>query len=149
MKIGFANGCFDLFHDGHRHYLTECRRHCSYLIVAVNTDDYCRRVKGEGRPYDPLGMRMLQVRCYAEAVIPFLGNEQPLIMAIRPDIVFKGAEHSPEQTFYAARVPGWKAKPDGEKMWVAPVVHIPRLPGFSTTLVAQEIDHARQTDARR
>src|SRR6266567_2086973 len=118
-------GAFDLFHAGHVHYLTSCRRHCQYLIVAVNVDEYCRQLKGEDRPHDPLNVRMLHVRAFAEAVIPFLGREEPLIMAIRPDVIFKGAEHSPEQTHYGARVPGWKEGP--HKVWNAPVVNIGRL----------------------
>ena len=139
MKVGFANCCFDLFHEGHRHFLLECRCRCDYLVVAVNTDEYCRQVKGEKRPYDQLERRMLHVRSIAEAVIPFGGREEPLIMEIRPDVVFKGEDHSPNQTHYAARVPGWKNGPHG--IWRAPVVHIARLPGISTT----EVACARQT----
>jgi D-beta-D-heptose 7-phosphate kinase / D-beta-D-heptose 1-phosphate adenosyltransferase len=131
VTIGFANGCFDLFHAGHEHYLTACRRHCTYLIVAVNSDDYCRRVKGADRPYEPLATRLLHVRAFADAVIPFEGREELLIMEIRPDVVFKGADHSPNQTHYAARVPGWKNGPHG--VWKAPVIHIARLDGISTT----------------
>jgi D-beta-D-heptose 7-phosphate kinase / D-beta-D-heptose 1-phosphate adenosyltransferase len=130
MKVGFANGCFDLFHDGHRHLLLEARRHCSYLIVAVNTDEYCRRVKGAGRPIEPLETRMLHVRTLAEAVIPFTGREERLIMEIRPDVCFKGSDHSPDQKAYAQRSPGWK---EGSPLWTCPVIHIPRLPGWSTT----------------
>ena len=133
MKIGFANGCFDLFHDGHRHFLTHCRLCCDYLIVAVNTDAYCRRVKGENRPFDALYERMMHVRSFAEAVVPFEGREEKLIMEIRPDVVFKGGDHSPQQTHYAARTPGWKY---GAPTWFAPIVHITRLPGFSTSEIA-------------
>jgi glycerol-3-phosphate cytidylyltransferase len=37
MKIGFACGMFDLFHAGHVLMLQECKQHCDYLIVALNT----------------------------------------------------------------------------------------------------------------
>lgn len=136
MRVGFANGCFDLLHDGHRHYLTECRRHCDYLVVAVNSDAYCRRVKGLGRPYEALQTRMLHVRAFAEAVFPFEGREDGLIMEIRPDVIFKGGDHT-HIAKYVARLPGWRdlGRP---VMWVAPVVQIDRLPGLSTTLEAQK-----------
>lgn len=137
MKIGFATGCFDLFHPGHVHFLSSCRRHCDYLIVAVNTDEYCTRVKGPNRPYDDLRKRMIHVRAFAEAVIPFLGFADPLIMAIRPDVVLKGSDHSPDQRYFAQRMPGWK---EGAELWVAPVVHIGRLDGISTTIAAQELN---------
>lgn len=134
MRVGFANGCFDLFHAGHHHFLTECRRHCDYLVVAVNSDEYCRRVKGPTRPFDPLKTRIWNVRQLAEAAIPFEGREEQLILEIRPQIVFKGGDHSRAQVAYAARGVGWK---EGVPLWWAPVLHIPRLPGVSTTLCAQ------------
>lgn len=133
MRIGFANGCFDLFHEGHRHYLTECRKQCDYLIVAVNSDAYCRRVKGADRPYEPLQKRMMHVRAFSECVFPFEGREDPLIMQIRPHLVFKGEEHSPELKDMCIRGIGWK---EGAAILKIPVVHICRLPGFSTTLAA-------------
>ena len=37
MKIGFTCGVFDLFHAGHVMMLNECKKHCDYLIVAINT----------------------------------------------------------------------------------------------------------------
>lgn len=148
MKIGFANGCFDLFHEGHRHFLTECRKHCEYLIVALNSDDYCRRVKGPTRPYDLLAVRMLHVRAIAEAAIPFEGREEKLIMEIRPDVMFKGGDHSLDQVAYAARVPGWKeSREKSHPMWVCPVIHIGRLPYVSTTLEAQARGYEQKHDA--
>lgn len=139
MIIGFANGCFDLFHEGHRHFLTQCRMHCSYLVVAINTDAYCRRVKGTDRPFDPLERRMLHVRSIAEAVIPFEGREEALIMEIRPDVLFAGGDHKPGLSEYAIRGIGWK---EGARIWKAKVIHIDRLPGFSTTLAAEGRTHA-------
>jgi D-beta-D-heptose 7-phosphate kinase / D-beta-D-heptose 1-phosphate adenosyltransferase len=135
MRIGFATGCFDLGHKGHEHFLTECKRQCNFLVVAVNDDAYCRRVKGEGRPYDSLPVRIRWVLQFADSAIPFGGREDPLIMEIRPDVVFKGWDHSPNQTHYAARMPNWK---DGtlDVMWSCTVVHIERLEGYSTTAIA-------------
>lgn len=137
MKVGFANGCFDLFHEGHDYFLRECVKRCDYLIVAVNTDEYCRRVKGPDRPYWPLERRIRACLGLCHAPIPFLGREEHLIMEIRPDVIFKGSDHSPEQTHYAARTPGWKEEP--HRVWTAPVIHIPKLPGFSTTELAKAL----------
>jgi D-beta-D-heptose 7-phosphate kinase/D-beta-D-heptose 1-phosphate adenosyltransferase len=134
MRVGFANGCFDLFHEGHRHFLTACRTQCDYLVVAVNSDAYCTRVKGQDRPHETLQLRMMRVRSFAEAVFPFEGREEPLIMQIRPDVIFKGGDHSPELKHYCARGIGWK---EGAPIWKAPVVHIGRVDGISTTLAAQ------------
>ena len=87
MIIGFTNGCFDRFHDGHQFFLTECRKHVDYLIVAVNSDRYCREFKGADRPYEPLALRMNRVRMLAEAVIPVEGRALELLMEIRPRLL--------------------------------------------------------------
>ena len=50
LRIGFANGCFDLIHPGHVRLLTEARAACDRLIVALNTDNSVRRLKGPTRP---------------------------------------------------------------------------------------------------
>src|SRR5690606_32764115 len=49
-RIVMTNGCFDILHAGHVTYLEQARRLGDRLIVAVNTDDSVRRLKGEGRP---------------------------------------------------------------------------------------------------
>ena len=145
MKIGFTNGCFDLFHEGHVHMLTECLNRCDYLIVAVNSDDWIKRHKGQNRPRDGLQTRMLNVAVYAHSVIPFEGNKEGLIMAIRPDIVFKGYDHGKDgATSMAIRKPGWKDCPLHEQWDMIQVAHIPHLPGFSTS----ESIHATQRNAQ-
>jgi len=134
MKIGFTNGCFDLFHEGHRHFLRQAAQQCDYLIVAVNSDRYCRNVKGEGRPYRPLRRRIADVRNYIDlmtdsAVIPFEGNESRLLAEMRPDVVFKGGDHSPG--VHLIQPPGTDSP--------IQVVHIDRVPGISTTLIAHRM----------
>jgi len=136
VKVGFANGCFDLFHQGHRHFLTQCRLHCGYLIVAVNSDESIRDrlKKGPDRPHDPLWTRMMYVRAFAEAVIPFDGYEEGLLVHIKPAVFFRGydhgSHHTPDRGHYtqgSAQV----AKGIG-----CDIVHIGHLEGFSTTLAA-------------
>lgn len=129
MKLGFANGCFDLFHEGHRHFLSECRRYCNYLVVAVNSDRYCREVKGKERPYEPIVTRMLHVRAFAEAVIPFEGEELLLIAQIKPDIWLRGYDHpfDPVREYAFEHVP---------------MVWISSFPKFSTSTEAAKLADA-------
>lgn len=131
MQIGLANGCFDLFHKGHYHFLTRCRARCDYLIVAVNSDASVKRLKGEGRPHQNVADRMMRLHKYADAVIPFEGREDKLIMEIRPDVLFKGYDHSPAD-FLAMRKPGWKEHGLWDRVKVIQISH---LPGFSTTRI--------------
>lgn len=129
MRVGFANGCFACLHEGHKHFLTECRRQCTYLIVAVNSDAYLCRKKGF--ILETLEIRMHNVSKYAHSVIPFAGREEQLIMEIRPDILFKGYDHSAPDLL-AMRQVGWKE----HGLWdTVKVIQISHLPGYSTSRI--------------
>ena len=54
----FTNGCFDLLHAGHIRFLEEARRLGDVLVVAVDSDESVRQVKGEGRPIIGEGDRL-------------------------------------------------------------------------------------------
>ena len=56
-RIVFANGCFDILHAGHVRYLEAAKALGDLLIVAVNSDEQGRRLKGEGRPLMPQDQR--------------------------------------------------------------------------------------------
>jgi len=121
MRVGFCNGCFDLFHEGHRHFLVKAMRDCDYLIVAVNSNESARQLKGEGRPHWDIYNRIRAVAGFLgpwyHAVIPFDGKEGKLLESIRPDVYFRGGDHRRgEATYYGAEV-----------------IQIERLPGISTT----------------
>ena len=50
MKIIWTNGCFDILHAGHTHYLKEAKKLGDRLIVGLNSDCSVRNLKGENRP---------------------------------------------------------------------------------------------------
>ncbi|HLG28354.1 MAG TPA: bifunctional D-glycero-beta-D-manno-heptose-7-phosphate kinase/D-glycero-beta-D-manno-heptose 1-phosphate adenylyltransferase HldE, partial [Paenisporosarcina sp.] len=57
-KIVMTNGCFDILHAGHIHYLNQAKSLGKRLIVAVNDDASVARLKGQGRPINTLANRM-------------------------------------------------------------------------------------------
>lgn len=124
MQVGFINGVFDCFHAGHKHLLMQCSAHCEYLIVAVNSDASVMRLKGPTRPIDGLAIRMHNVHKFADAVIPFDGYEEGLLVHIKPAIFFRGYDHSIDVTMGSAQV----AHGNG-----CAIVQISHLAGFSTT----------------
>lgn len=104
-RIVFTNGCFDLLHAGHVHYLREARALGDRLIVAVNDDASVRRLKGAGRPLNPLARRMA-VLAGLEAVDWVVGfaedTPEDLLHRLRPDILVKGGDYRTDQ------VVGWQ-----------------------------------------
>lgn len=146
MKIGMSNGCFDLFHDGHHHYLARCKEQCDYLIIALNSDASVRRSKGSARPRQEWVTRMEAVMetGLVDAVIPFEGRWEQLALEIRPAVIFQGAEYkSGEEAMLGMRKINWKS--EGHGFDVVPIIYIERLPGYSTSLQIESL--AAKTNA--
>jgi D-beta-D-heptose 7-phosphate kinase/D-beta-D-heptose 1-phosphate adenosyltransferase len=100
LEIGFTNGCFDILHRGHVTMLQAARAACDRLVVALNTDDSVRRLKGAGRPVNGLEDRLAVIAALqsVDLVLAF-GEDTPLelITRLQPDVLFKGADYRPEE----------------------------------------------------
>ena len=96
-RITLANGGFDLLHVGHVRYLREAKALGGRLVVAVNSDESVRALKGEGRPIMPAEERAEIVAALADvdAVIIFPELDvRAIISEIRPDIQAKGTDYT-------------------------------------------------------
>jgi D-beta-D-heptose 7-phosphate kinase/D-beta-D-heptose 1-phosphate adenosyltransferase len=120
--VVFANGCFDLLHKGHLHLLNKAKKHGDILIVAVNTDDSVKKLKGNSRPAESLYIRLknLSELSVVDYLISF-SEETPLkiIQKIKPEKLVKGGDYLPENII--------------GKEYANEVIIIPLLKGFSTT----------------
>lgn len=98
--VVMTNGCFDLLHVGHVKYLEAARKLGDVLIVAVNSDDSVKRLKGDARPLNTCEdrMRMLASLKCVDWVVPF-SEDTParLIASVLPDLLVKGGDYTPEQ----------------------------------------------------
>ncbi len=95
-RIIFTNGCFDILHAGHITYLKEAKKLGDILVVGVNSDESVKRLKGEGRPVNPLGDRLMLLSAlkYVDYVVPFQEDTPlELIKAIKPDVLVKGGDY--------------------------------------------------------
>lgn len=99
-KIVFTNGCFDIIHAGHVSTLHMAKQLGDYLIVAVNTDESIKRLKGPNRPINNLEQRMTVLASLGmvDWVVPF-ADETPerLLRLIKPDILAKGGDYKLDQ----------------------------------------------------
>src|ERR1700686_1723397 len=96
-SVTLANGCFDLLHVGHVRYLHAARQLGGRLIVAINSDDSVRALKGEGRPLMPAEERaeILAALADVDAVVIFPEPDvRALIREIRPDVHAKGTDYT-------------------------------------------------------
>lgn len=99
QRIILANGNFDLLHVGHVRYLRGAKALGGKLVVAVNSDESVRALKGEGRPIMPEQERAEIVSALADvdAVIVFPELDvRAIIREIRPDIHAKGTDYTPD-----------------------------------------------------
>jgi D-glycero-beta-D-manno-heptose 1-phosphate adenylyltransferase len=96
-RIILANGNFDLLHVGHVRYLRGAKELGGKLVVAINSDESVRKLKGEGRPVMPAEERAEIVAALADvdAVVIFSELDvRALIREIRPDIQAKGTDYT-------------------------------------------------------
>lgn len=96
-QVTLANGCFDVLHVGHIRYLHAARELGGKLIVAVNSDDSVRALKGPGRPVMPAEERaeILAALADVDAVVIFPEKDvRAIIREVRPDFQAKGTDYT-------------------------------------------------------
>ncbi len=94
-KLVFTNGCFDIIHRGHVSYLNRAKALGDYLVVALNSDESVKRLKGEGRPINKLVDRAYVIaNLKAVDFVVSFEEDTPfeIISAIIPDILVKGGD---------------------------------------------------------
>jgi rfaE bifunctional protein nucleotidyltransferase chain/domain len=96
-RIVLANGNFDLLHVGHVRYLRGAKELGGKLVVAINSDESVRALKGEGRPVMPAEERAEIVAALGDVDGVVIFSEldvRALIREIRPDIQAKGTDYT-------------------------------------------------------
>jgi rfaE bifunctional protein nucleotidyltransferase chain/domain len=96
-RIVLTNGNFDLLHVGHVRHLRGAKALGGKLVVAINSDESVRALKGDGRPVMPEQERAEIVAALGDvdAVVIFPELDvRALIREIRPDIQAKGTDYT-------------------------------------------------------
>jgi D-beta-D-heptose 7-phosphate kinase/D-beta-D-heptose 1-phosphate adenosyltransferase len=127
-KLVFTNGCFDILHPGHLELIRFAKSKGDRLIVAINSDNSIRRLKGDKRPILPLTDRMALVAGLdgVDFVTSFdEDTPKECIEQIKPDVLVKGSDYAIEQIV-------------GHDM-VKEVYRCPLVEGSSTTNIVDKI----------
>jgi len=97
--VVFTNGCFDLLHAGHVKYLQKARKLGDLLIMGLNSDASVRRLKGDKRPLigeEERAHILAALDCIDYVVLFDQDTPLELITALKPNILVKGGDYTPE-----------------------------------------------------
>jgi D-beta-D-heptose 7-phosphate kinase/D-beta-D-heptose 1-phosphate adenosyltransferase len=135
-RIVLTNGCFDFLHAGHLNLFAASRQLGDLLVVAIDDDESVRAIKGPGRPVISARERV-RTLCALDAVdhvVVFASRElERLIDLLRPDILTKGGNYSPQDVVGRERVEAYGGR----------VVLIPTTEGLSSKAVIDSIRRDR------
>ncbi|WP_104638300.1 D-glycero-beta-D-manno-heptose-7-phosphate kinase [Helicobacter bizzozeronii] len=99
-RVVFTNGCFDLLHRGHVHYLQEAKKLGDILVVGLNSDSSVRALKGTSRPIHDQASRafiLAGLECVDFVVIFEEQTPLDLIKTLEPDILVKGGDYQGQE----------------------------------------------------
>jgi rfaE bifunctional protein nucleotidyltransferase chain/domain len=126
---------FDLLHPGHLDVLTAARRTADALIVGVNSDESVRRLKGPTRPVRTDAERsyvLAGLECVDLVVVFPEDTPLNLVKLLRPDVIVKGGDYSPDTIVGATEVTSWGGR----------VLVVPLTPGHSTTNIIRKLSES-------
>lgn len=131
-QVVFTNGCFDLLHVGHVKYLQAARRLGDLLVLGLNSDASVRRLKGPRRPLigeDERAHLLAALDCIDYVCLFDEDTPLELIAALKPDILVKGGDYTPEGVVGKELVEAYGGR----------VELIPFVDGKSTTTIIEKV----------
>ena len=132
QKIVFTNGCFDVLHFGHVHYLLEAKKLGDILVVGLNSDNSVRRLKGLARPINGEKERafvLAALSCVDYVVLFEEDTPENLIKIVQPDVLVKGGDYAIDQIVGA----------DFVMQNGGTVTTIPFVEGYSSTQIIEQL----------
>ena len=133
-KIGFTNGCFDLLHKGHISLLSQAKQKCDFLILALNSNESVKQLKGEGRPIEDENIRAKKLfeTKLVDCIILF-EQKTPieLIRVFKPDVLVKGSDYKDKNIIGK----------DFVERYGGSVILAKIIPGYSTTDTIKKMNY--------
>lgn len=132
QRVVFTNGCFDILHFGHVHYLAQARDLGDRLVIGLNAAASVKRLKGPNRPIlDEATRQLLLASLLAVDLVVVFEQDTPLelISLLMPDVLVKGGDWQTHDIVGSEQV---LAK-GGQ------VLSLPYIEGYSTTAIETKI----------
>jgi D-beta-D-heptose 7-phosphate kinase/D-beta-D-heptose 1-phosphate adenosyltransferase len=133
-KVIFTNGCFDILHPGHIECLKKAKQLGDVLIVGLNSDNSIRKIKSKDRPImdEKARISVLSAVKWVDYIVLFdEPTPEKVIKLIKPHIIVKGGDYSPEEVV-------------GREV-VENIVIIPYLRSYSTTQIIKKIQSLQKS----
>lgn len=131
-KIVMTGGVFDILHPGHTRYLEEAKRLGDILLVAVNSDESTRKIKGPKRPINNQKVRIELLAALESVDYVTIFDEltpKEIINQVRPNIWVKGGQYKKEEMPETSVIKGY-----GGKIKILPLER-----GFSVSDLVEKI----------
>jgi rfaE bifunctional protein nucleotidyltransferase chain/domain len=132
MKV-FVNGTFDIIHPGHLELLYYAKSLGDQLLVALDTDERVRSIKGSDRPINSLSTRksIMSSLKPVDHVKSFGSDEElsSIIKSYKPDVMVVGSDYRVKNVIgseYAKRL-----------------IFFDRIEQYSSTAVIEKIKNER------
>lgn len=134
MKKVFVNGTFDILHCAHIELLKYAKSLGDYLIVAIDSDDRVKQLKGSDRPINSEQERKIMMEALkpVDEVMIFHSHDDLVnkIKQLDVDIIVKGSDH--------------RGNPVEGAQYVNEVVWFERIDEYSSTSKIESIVGSRQ-----
>jgi rfaE bifunctional protein nucleotidyltransferase chain/domain len=95
--VALANGGFDLVHIGHIRYLEGAKKTADLLVVALNSDDSLKKLKGKDRAILDEESRirlMASFECVDYVTIFEESTVDRVLLTLKPDVHCKGSDYT-------------------------------------------------------
>lgn len=136
-KLVFTNGVFDILHVGHVRYLARAQALGDALVIAINSDDSVRTLKGPGRPLMNQEERaeiLAAMRAVTYVIIFDDVSPRSLIATVLPDVLVKGGDYALDEIHGREEVEAAGGR----------VVSLPFVEGVSTSRIIERMKKSAQ-----
>ena len=94
---GFTCGAMDVFHAGHVLMMEDCKRHCDYLIVGLQSDPTIDRPDTKNKPIQTMVERYAQLNAlkFVDEIVPYQTEVDvvDILELFQIDVRFLGDEY--------------------------------------------------------
>lgn len=100
-RVGITFSTFDLLHAGHIAMLAEAKKHCDYLIAALQTDPTIDRPDTKNKPVQSIVERQIQLQAvrYVDEIVVYQTEKdlEDILLTLPVDVRILGVEYQDKE----------------------------------------------------